>query len=200
MATIACLKITLANVEPAVVRRIEVPWHIRLDLLHLVLQAAMGWSNGHLYEIRAGDVGWGLPDPGWGDGPRDAAKARLADVIEDTGAKTLEYLYDFGDGWEHKIKIERFLDPVPGVFYPRLIAASGRCPPEDVGGPWGYADFLEVIGDPEHPRHAELCEWVEDDFDPAVADTGARAKAVAALANSWSQKPRKPAAKRARAR
>ena len=131
--TIARLKITLDDVKPAVLRRIEVPFAIRLDRLHLAIQAAIGWTNTHLYEIRAGDVGWGAPDPGWSDGPLNARKARLSDVVEDVSTKTLRYLYDFGDGWDHTIKIERLLDPVPGVAYPRLIEAAGRCPPEDVG-------------------------------------------------------------------
>ena len=138
-ATIAHLRIKLDDVEPAVVRRLEVPLTIRLDRLHLVLQAAMGWTNSHLYEIRARDVGWGMPDPDFGDGPLDAAKARLVDVLEDVGGRSLKYLYDFGDGWEHSIRIERIADALPGIVYPRLIEATGRCPPEDVGGPWGTA-------------------------------------------------------------
>jgi hypothetical protein len=97
--TIALLKITLNDVDPPVLRRIEIPFDIRLDRLHEVLQAAMGWTNSHLYEICAGGVGWGLTDPDWPDGPLDARKARLDRVVEDTGAKTLRYLYDFGDGW-----------------------------------------------------------------------------------------------------
>ena len=147
---IARLKITLDDVKPQVLRRIEVPLAIRLDRLHLVLQAALGWTNSHLYELRAGDVGWGIPDPDFGDGPLDARKARLSDVLEDFGTKTLHYLYDFGDGWEHTIKIERTDAAAPGVLYPRLIDAAGRCPPEDVGGPWGYQEFLAAHNDPEH--------------------------------------------------
>jgi Plasmid pRiA4b ORF-3-like protein len=193
--TIARLKITLNDVEPAVLRRIEVPFDIRLDRLHLVIQAAMGWTNTHLYEIRARDVGWGIPDRDWGDGPLDARKARLGDVLEDVGAKTLRYLYDFGDGWEHTIKVERVVDPEPGILYPRLIEANGRCPPEDIGGPWGYAEFLEAIGDPKHERHAEFKEWLSDDFDPNIVDAGWLAAEVAVLAKRWS---RKPAAKRQR--
>jgi hypothetical protein len=148
--TIARLKITLDDVKPTVLRWIDVPLTIRLDRLHLAIQAAMGWTNTHLYEIRAGDVGWGDPDPDGGDGPLDARKARLIDVLEDVGTKTLRYLYDFGDGWEHTIKVERLLGPVPGIVYPQLIDAAGRCPPEDIGGPWGYAELLEALGDPRH--------------------------------------------------
>ena len=196
ISSIARLKITLDEVKPAVLRRVEVPLTIRLDRLHLLLQAAMGWTNSHLYEIRARDVGWGMPDPGWGEGPLDARKARLMDVIEDTGAKTLRYLYDFGDGWEHTVKIERITQAGDDLTYPILIEAAGRCPPEDVGGPWGYAEFLDAIADPNHENHAEMTEWAGGPFDPRKIDIDEHAKAVAALAKTWSRKPavkRKPA-------
>jgi hypothetical protein len=191
--TIARLKITLDDVKPAVLRRIEVPLTLRLDRLHLAIQAAMGWTNSHLYEILADGVGWGMIDPDGGDGALDARKARLIDALEDT--KKLRYLYDFGDGWEHTIKVERLIDPEPGVLYPRLIEATGRCPPEDVGGPWGYADLLDAIRDPKHERHAELKDWIADDFDPNAVDTQCLTEEVTALAKSWS---RKPPAKRTR--
>jgi hypothetical protein len=194
--TVACLKITLDDVKPAILRRIEVPLDIRLDRLHLTIQAAMGWSNSHLYEIRARDIGWGDPDPDGGDGPLDARKARLVDVIEDVGVKTLRYLYDFGDGWDHTIKIERVTDAVPGAAYPRLVEAAGRCPPEDVGGPWGYAGFLEAITNPKHERHLELMDWVGDDFDSNAVDTDRLADNLTALAQKWA---RKPASRRSRA-
>jgi Plasmid pRiA4b ORF-3-like protein len=188
-ATIARLKITLDDVKPAVLRRIEVPLTIRLDRLHLALQAAMGWTNSHLYEIRAREVGWGIPDPDWGDGSLDARKAHLIDALEDVGAKTFRYLYDFGDGWEHTIKIECITDAVPGLAYPRLIEATGRCPPEDIGGPWGYAEFLEAMADPKHGRHAEFTEWIGEAFDPNLVDTEGHAHALAALAKQWSRMP-----------
>lgn len=185
---IARLEITLDHVEPAVMRRIEVPVTLRLDRLHLAIQAAMGWTNSHLYEIRARDIGWGIPDRDWNDGPLDARRATLHDVLG-VGTKKLTYLYDFGDGWQHTIRIERLLDPAPGVAYPRLIEAAGRCPPEDIGGPWGYAETLAAIDDPGHERHADLVDWIEPGFDPAVADTAALAADVATLARRWSRKP-----------
>lgn len=182
--TIARLKISLDDAKPAVLRRVEVPFDIRLDRLHLTIQAAMGWTNSHLYEIRAGNVGWSTPDPDadWASDFIDARKARLGDILEDIGTKTLAYLYDFGDGWEHTIKIEHLADPEPGVLYPRLIEVSGRCPPEDCGGPWGYAELLEAIKDPKHERHAELTEWIGYDFDPDADDAEGLSAEVAALA------------------
>jgi hypothetical protein len=112
--TIARLKITLDDVKPAVLRHVEVPFDIRLDRLHLILQAAIGWTNSHLYEIRARGVRWSneirargvrwstpFPDQDSGGDFLDARKVRLSEVLEDVGTKTLKYLYDFGDGWEH---------------------------------------------------------------------------------------------------
>jgi Plasmid pRiA4b ORF-3-like protein len=195
-ATIARLKITLDDVKPVVLRRVEVPFDIRLDRLHLVIQAAMGWTNSHLYEIRAGGVGWSTPDPdaGWGDF-MDARKARLDDILEDIGTKTLKYLYDFGDGWEHTIKIERLVDPKPGMLYPSLIEAKGHCPPEDVGGPWGYSELLEALADPSNKRYGELKEWFADGFNPNVVDVDRLSEEVAYLAEPW---PRRPPVKRRR--
>jgi hypothetical protein len=188
-AAIAHLRIKLDDVEPAVVRRLEVPLTIRLDRLHLVLQAAMGWTNSHLYEIRARDVSWGMPDADFGDGPLDAAKARLVDVLEDVGGRSLKYLYDFGDGWEHSILIERITDAVPGIAYPRLAEAIGRCPPEDVGGPWGYREFLDAIADPSHEEHDERLQWIGSNFDPADTNADTLAQAVHSLAKKWTRKP-----------
>jgi hypothetical protein len=186
-ASIARIKITLDDVEPKVLRYLEVPFSIRLDRLHQTLQAAFGWTDSHLYEIRARNIGWGTPDPGWGDGPLDARKATLASVVEDTGAKTLRYLYDFGDGWEHTIKIERLADPLPGVLYPRLVEASGRCPPEDVGGPWGYTELLEALADPNHEEHADMRRWIGEDFDPNQVSSDLLAENVNRLAKRWSR-------------
>jgi Plasmid pRiA4b ORF-3-like protein len=197
-ASVARLKITLDDVRPAVLRRLEVPLALRLDRLHVVLQAALGWSNYHLYEFRgAGDLGWGIPDPdGSGSDFLDASKGSLADALASAGRTKLAYLYDFGDGWEHTIKLERLIEPVPDVLYPRLIEAAGRCPPEDVGGPWGYAEFLEAINDPKHERHAELRQWIGGRFDPADVQEDVLAEEVAALAKRWSRKPRGKRARR----
>jgi pRiA4b ORF-3-like protein len=189
---IARLKVTLDDVEPAVVRRIEVPLGIRLDRLHAVLQAAIGWTNSHMWEFRARDVGWGIPDPGWDDGPQDAAKVTLLAALEDAAVKNFTYLYDFGDGWEHTIKVEHIGKAVPGELYPLLLGATGRCPPEDIGGPPGYAEFLEAIADPNHDRHDELSEWYAADFDPNAVDVLAIRRHLANLAKRWSRsKPKR---------
>lgn len=191
---VARIKVTLKDVEPAVTRRLDVPLRIRLDRLHLVLQAAMGWTDSHLYAFSAGDAEWGVPDPDFGDGPQPAAKATLQGVIEDTGAKTIHYLYDFGDSWDHAIRIERVTDAEPGRLYPRLVGLQGRCPPEDVGGPPGYAALLDALADPAHEDHEHLRSWAGGAFDPDAPDLEAIVAELDALARRWAPRPRKPKA------
>ena len=110
------------------------------------MQAAMGWTNSHLYDF-APATWMGFAISHWGDGPLDARKAKLTDVLEDAGTKTLRYLYDFGDGWEHTIKIDA-CRPSPASSIHGSSTPPGRCPPEDVGGPWGYAEMFEALEDP----------------------------------------------------
>lgn len=188
---IARLKVVLDDVDPLVTRRLEVPLSLRLDRLHTVLQVAMGWTDSHLYEFRIKGIGFGVPDPDWGDGPLDARKATLFNVIGETGAKSFKYLYDFGDGWEHSIKIERIEPAITGLDYPRLLDASGACPPEDIGGPWGYQEAREALADPNHERHAEMVEWWDADrLDPAFINIPGIEAELAKLARRWTRKPR----------
>lgn len=185
------IKVTLKEVKPEVMRRLVVPVTLRLDRLHLTLQAAFGWTNSHLFEFHAGEARWGIPDPvdHFGSQPIDARKARLFDVVQETGAKTIHYLYDFGDSWDHVIKLEKWFDKTTTEGLPLLLDAAGRCPPEDVGGAPGYADYLDAISDPSHPEHENMRLWGPDRFDPAVIDRKALEAAVNALSETW--KPRR---------
>lgn len=188
---IARIKISLMDVEPPVVRRLEVPLNIRLDRLHLVIQAAMGWSGSHLYAFVAGGVSWGEPDPDFGDDMLAAAKITLREVLEDIGTKTVHYVYDFGDHWDHVVRIERIDHAKPGDPYPKLLLAKGRCPPEDVGGPPGYAEFLDTIADPEHEEHDEAIAWHGGHFDPHEPDLDRITADLDTLARKWASRPRK---------
>ena len=116
MTLIARLRINLNDVDPMPMRHIEGPLKIRLDRLHDVIQAAMGWTDTHLYEFRVGDAGWGPPDPErFCDGPMDAKKMTLEKVLNQTGTRTIQYVYDFGDDWDHSIRIERVNEATPRV-------------------------------------------------------------------------------------
>ena len=182
------IKVILNDIEPDVTRVLQVPADIRLDRLHLTLQAAMGWSNSHLYMFEAARVTWGVPDPDFGGDDLPTDKSTLWEVIEDTGQKTINYIYDFGDNWEHRIKIGKFTDPVPGELYPGLTEVTGKCPPEDVGGFPGYYEFLDAMADPKHPEHENLKEWFGDTFDPNQPETDELKLEVLKLAKRWKPK------------
>ncbi|WFU20593.1 plasmid pRiA4b ORF-3 family protein [Bradyrhizobium sp. CB3481] len=186
------IKVILNDVKPEVVRRLVVPVTLRLNRLHLTLQAAFGWTNSHLFEFFAGDVHWGLPDPDndYGHQPIDARKTRPCDIVRETGAKTVHYLYDFGDSWDHVIKIEKWFDNATTEGLPLLLDAAGRCPPEDIGGAPGYAEYLDAIGDPAHPEHEQMRLWGPEQFDPNVVVRKALEAAVNALSETWKQRRR----------
>ena len=80
------------------------------------------------------------------------------------------YEYDFGDGWEHDVVLERAVSSLPIALNARLVAGEGACPPEDVGGIGGYYGFLEAIKDPKHPEHDDMLEWCGGAFDPDALD------------------------------
>lgn len=185
--SIARLTITLEGIEPAVSRTIEIPVCFRLDRVHVVIQAAMGWQDSHLYEFMAGGARWGLPDTAseFGPGTRPAAEATLAEVLAATGTASICYVYDFGDNWLHRIDARIVGNPVSDDPCPRLLDATGRCPPEDVGGLPGYETFLEAIANPNHPDHDELTEWAGAPFDPHDADAAKLRRNVSRLAERW---------------
>lgn len=186
------MKITLDDVVPPVSRTIEVPLDIRLDRLHAVFQAALAWTDSHLWEMTFGRTGFGVPDPEYGfDGPIDARKTTLAQALRDTGRKTFQYLYDFGDAWEHSVKIETAEPADPQLTYPRILEAIGERPPEDSGGPYGYAEMLEALGDAEHDYHEEALETLGEEYDPNRPPNIAFIEAkLAALAKKWAPKAR----------
>ena len=149
MTHIARLRVAIDEVAPAVVRRVEVPLGMRLDDLHFVLQIAIGWQNCHPFDFRIGDKAWGLVDRDAESNPLPAEGATLADVF--ALGRTFKYGYVFGEDWQHTVEIEAVAPAEPGVVYPRLVEAYGRCPPADIGGAAGYEVFVSAIADPRHP-------------------------------------------------
>ena len=180
MTDIARLKVEIEEVAPAVVRRLDVPLDIRLDQLNVVLQVAIGWQNCHPYEFRHGDTVYGLVSREAAENPLPADKATLADLAK--LGQVFDYDYVFGDDWQHTLTIEGVSAAEPGVTYPRLIAAEGRCPPADIGGPEGYETYLRALANPEHLHHEGMLDWDDPDFDPNKVDTAALARNLAKLA------------------
>jgi tetratricopeptide (TPR) repeat protein len=163
------LKVTLRGSKPPIWRRLLVPADTKLSKLHDILQTAMGWTDSHLHMFGVRDTHYGIPNPDDWDEVLDERKVTLAEVLPRERAK-LVYEYDFGDGWEHDVLVEKVLDAEPGVKYPACVAGKRACPPEDCGGVWGYANLVEAVNDPEHPEHDEMLEWLGGGFDPEAFD------------------------------
>lgn len=162
------VKITLLETEGLPVwRRVLVPAAIRLDRLHVVIQAAMGWENYHLHNFQDGQTYYGEAEPELQYS--DERKVRLDDLVKPGGL--LVYNYDFGDSWDHEILIEEVTVATRDGRYPRCIAGQAACPPEDVGGTGGYARLIQILGDPGHEEHQDIVRWLGLDdpsrFDPA---------------------------------
>lgn len=167
---IANVRIVLVDSDPLIWRQVEVPTSITLKVLHNVIQIVMGWLDYHLFEFTIGGRKYGLPaDEDWGAEPRlEAGKVRLRDVL--TPRRTvIDYLYDFGDSWEHRLTVAEVRAGQPGVSYPRYVGDERNAPPEDCGGIPGFYSMLDVLADPHHPDHQHIKEWL-DDYDPDVID------------------------------
>ena len=141
------LKITLKHIKPPIWRHLEVPADIKLGKLHDVIQIAMGWTDSHMHAFIAEETVYGTPDPEFGGSTKSERNVRLDSIVK-AGGK-LVYEYDFGDGWEHEIKIEKFLETDPATHYPRCTAGKRACPPEDSGGLYGYEEFLAANSIPK---------------------------------------------------
>jgi hypothetical protein len=164
--------IVLPRTDPLVWRRIQVPESYSFWDLHVAIQDAMGWKDYHLHEFTVVDpktrrvTRIGIPDDEMPDERPCLAgwKVPIARFLT-YGADPVRYRYDFGDDWEHTLEFEEVV-PMDGGAYPRCVAGASACPPEDVGGTHGYAEFLQVIRDDLHPEHDAMLQWAGGAFDP----------------------------------
>jgi hypothetical protein len=177
------LRIELQHIEPRIWRTILVPDTLTLAKLDRVVQAAMGWTNSHLHDWHIERKRYGAPDPEWdneGD-MLDERKFTVASVLADS-VQEFDYQYDFGDGWEHRISVENRLAPQPDYnTWPLCISGANACPPEDVGGPPGYMDFVHAIRTPTHEEHQQMWLWNGGPFDPAAFSANDANRAIMRL-------------------
>ncbi|MGV8826650.1 plasmid pRiA4b ORF-3 family protein [Methylibium petroleiphilum] len=163
-----CLE--LLFIQPIIWRTILVPETMTLPKLDRVIQAAMGWYNSHLHAWRIDGRRYGVPDPEWNMPGEllDERKFTVGSVLGDH-IDEFVYDYDFGDSWEHRVAVEKRLaaDPERNAW-PMCIAGANACPPEDVGGPPGYLDFVQAMHDPTHQDHLQMWRWNGGPFDPSA--------------------------------
>ena len=162
------LRVELKRVKPAVWRRIAVPGTIKLSKLHQILLAAMGWQGGHLHEFIFADAVYGEAEDEMEPGVEDESRVSLIKAM--AGATSFTWVYDYGDYWEHKIKVERIVDLGVPLDTAMCITGKNACPPADVGGTLGYAEFLDAIRDPANPEHQTMLQRCGGAFEPSAFD------------------------------
>jgi Plasmid pRiA4b ORF-3-like protein len=184
-------KITLLETQPPIWRRIQVG-DCTLDKLHEHIQTAMGWTNSHLHHFRI--VGRLYGDPMLLEETfeelnyADSTRTRLSDILPEGGQRfRFEYQYDFGDSWQHEVLFEGRLPSEPKPSDPLCLEGERACPPEDVGGVWGYADFLQAIADPENEQHEEMRQWIGRRFNPEAFNPVVATKRMKRGLPDWRQ-------------
>jgi hypothetical protein len=180
------LKISLLHIEPEIWRRVVVPRHIHLGQLHDVIQCVMGWTDTHLHEFSQGNRQYGDPDLDFDEPGRltRESNGKLHKLLSSPG-DTIDYAYDMGDYWEHAIVLEQVLPTDTDKPITSCLGGERGCPPEDVGGPWSYAEFLEVLGDPNHEEHDHWVEWAGEYFHAEEFDLSGTNNRLTNLTSRW---------------
>ena len=167
--SIVQLRITLSHIDPPVWRRVQIPADYSLRRVHDVIQAVFSWLGYHLHQFEVGDKVYGQAEiPAvneFGDRIYSDKNVKLGALI-DRGVQRFIYRYDFGDDWEHVITVEAVSDRDPRIDGLKLLDGARAAPPEDCGGPYSFAEFVEAIADDTHEAHADLLEWYGGPFDP----------------------------------
>lgn len=181
---IARIRIELEHIETRIWRRVDVSLSTNLRALHEIIQAVMPWENYHLYQFAVGDRVYGEPDPEdavWGQKIYQAKGMRLGTLI-DRGVTEFLYTYDFGDDWQHRIIVESVSEADAEIDYPLFIDGERTAPPEDVGGPSGFLDFVEAMAKPRHPQRKDLVRWYGGPFNPVDFGAESIAESIRTLA------------------
>ena len=133
----------------------------------------MGWTNSHLHQFIKNRTFYTermTDDDTWGELDNvDYKNMKIFDLLKREKEKIV-YEYDFGDGWEHDVLLEKILPGDEKLKSPICLAGKMACPPEDCGGVWGYADLLEILKNPKHEEYDSYMEWLGGEFDPEHFD------------------------------
>ncbi len=161
-------KVSLDETAPLVWRTFLAHEVIDLTELHVLIQMTMGWDDTHLYEFQIDGESYTDSDSADEMNMKEAEGVLLCDVLGD--AKSFKYIYDFGDDWSHEVEIVKILENDPRMIYPVCIGGENACPPEDCGGPHGFAEFKKAISGKEGPEKNEMLAWVGGFYNPTSFD------------------------------
>ena len=167
------IQIALRGSKPKIWRRILVPSDLLLSDFHKIIQTTMGWTNSHLHQFIKNRTFYTriMADDNFGGDMDnvDYSKIKISDLLKKE-KDIIIYEYDFGDGWEHDIILEKIENNGMNKNIPTCLIGKNNCPPEDCGGIWGYSEMLEILKHPDHAEYEEYVEWLGGEFDPKYFD------------------------------
>ncbi|MBI5346018.1 MAG: plasmid pRiA4b ORF-3 family protein [Chlamydiae bacterium] len=166
-------KISLQEIQPLIWRRIQVPENYTFWDFHVAIQDVMGWLDYHLHSFVTENLVTGkkehigIPEeiydecfddyetlPGW--------DLQIGDYFSEE-RRFMQYLYDYGDGWDHLIEYEAIFFKKPFQKYPVCLDGARSGPPEDCGGVPGYENFIKIIKDPLNKESQSMRKWAGKD-------------------------------------
>lgn len=175
------IKIELVGSEPLIWRKMIVPSDMTFFALHIAIQDSLGWTDSHLHQFHTKtpygrDRDYAIITFPYPDSEEFGDKIKTKDERSEEVSQWLKkvndfiyYEYDFGDGWIHKITLEK-VEPFKAGRYPKLLDGKNACPPEDCGGLGGYGHLLDVLSNPKNEEYEDMCDWLEiekgSQFDP----------------------------------
>jgi hypothetical protein len=162
------IKIVLKYIKPPIWRRILVEDSIKLPDFHKIIQTVMGWTESHLHQFIAQERYYGKSSEDTFGETIDYKNIKLKTILKYEKDK-IKYEYDFGDGWEHEIILEKIFKNQT-LEKPLCVMGKRSCPPEDCGGPYGYMDMLKILSDPKNEDYEEYKSWIGEDFDSEYFD------------------------------
>ena len=162
------IQISLKRSKPKIWRRILVPSELSLPDLHKIIQTTMGWTNSHMHQFVKEELffkEWTVEDDFWDTQyDVDYKNKKISDLLKQEKEQII-YEYDFGDGWEHDIILEKIHPFNDKTECPVCLDGKLNCPPEDCGGPSGYSNMLEIIKQPDHEEYDTYNDWLGGGFD-----------------------------------
>jgi len=168
--TLYQIKISLTGSPLPIWRRLLIDSEMPLSMAHEALQIVMGWWNYHLYEFAKGKDRYGVVSDFDEDDTKDADEYELSDLLKSPQDKCV-YRYDFGDGWEHELLLEKVVRSAANEsLFAQCLHGKRACPPEDCGGLPGFLNCISAVEDPLHPEHKEMLLWTGASYDPNAFD------------------------------
>lgn len=179
------LRVTLNYSDPPIWREVEVPCGISLHDLHYVIQCVFNWTDSHMYHFLAppggkltrkalrdarrfimpGEEGFGIFD----NEDIPAAETPISTVFT-PDCKQIIYEYDFGDSWEHLVKLRRRIHTADVNPLPRCLAGENAAPVDDIGGLYGFYQLQDALRDATHEMHEHAIYALGENFDESQFD------------------------------